>query len=90
MDGSWPLFDRLSRGRYAQYTKRIGSFDLGQAYVLYQITNCSSDLNITIDSNLNKFWGTFVGGLFLNETSPYFIRNDVIYFIQPRLGGRLP
>ena len=38
----------------AQYTKQTGSLDLGQAYVLYQITDSPSDLKITTDSNLNS------------------------------------
>ena len=36
----------------SQNTRQTGSFDFGEIYILEQITNSPSDLNITTDTNL--------------------------------------
>lgn len=38
----------------SQNTRQTGSFDFGEIYILEQITNFPSDLNITINANLHN------------------------------------
>ena len=47
-------FAALAEIDSSQYTKQTGSFDLGELYVLFQITDSPSDLNIKTDLGLNS------------------------------------